>query len=156
MKAVSGACGPAIAQSRRTLMVEDVPSASWSEQGVTAFFEKLYGPACVYSCVCLGHDEPDLHPSARAAAHLIQVNTGPATAFVTLRSAERCAEAQQVVLSHTSGWQVREAPRATRFDMVECSEATWHDRTSSENRVGSHRGVRPLLVSACNFDSGLG
>lgn len=110
VKAVSGACGPAIAQSRRTLMVEDVPSASWSEQGVTAFFEKLYGPACVYSCVCLGHDEPDLHPSARAAAHLIQVNTGPATAFVTLRSAERCAEAQQVVLSHTSGWQVREAP----------------------------------------------
>ena len=110
MKAVSGACGPAVAQSRRTLMVEDVPSASWSEQGVVAFFERLYGPACVYSCVCVGRADQDLHPSARAAAHLIQVNTGPATAFVTLRSAERCTEAQQVVLSHTSGWRVCEAP----------------------------------------------
>ena len=92
-------------------MVEDVPSTSWSEQGVTAFFEKLYGPASVYSCVCIGHvQQTDLHPSARAAAHLIQVSTGPATAFVTLRSAERCTEAQQVVLSHTSGWRVCEAP----------------------------------------------
>ena len=92
-------------------MVEDVPPTSWSEQGVVAFFERLYGPACVYSCVCVGQTaHTDLQAPARAAAHLIQINTGPATAFVTLRSAERCTEAQQVVLSHTSGWRVSEAP----------------------------------------------
>jgi hypothetical protein len=59
----------------------------------------------VYSCVCAtGNEETEVHPDLHAVAHLIQVNTGSATAFVTLKSAEHCAVAQQVLLSHDSGW----------------------------------------------------
>ena len=58
----------------------------------------------VYSCVCAtGNEETEVHPDLHAVAHLIQVNTGSATAFVTLKSAEHCAVAQQVLLSHDSG-----------------------------------------------------
>lgn len=59
----------------------------------------------VYSCVCAtGNEETEVHPDLHAVAHLIQVNTGSATAFVTRKSAEHCAVAQQVLLSHDSGW----------------------------------------------------
>lgn len=65
----------------------------------------------VYSCVCAtGNEETEVHPDLHAVAHLIQVNTGSATAFVTLKSAEHCAVAQQVLLSHDSGWKVCAAP----------------------------------------------
>lgn len=85
-------------------MVQEVPMNQWSERDITTFFEKIYGVDSVYSCVCAtGAEEADLHPDFHSLAHLIQVNTGSATAFVTLKSAEQCAVAQQVVLSHDPG-----------------------------------------------------
>ena len=38
------------------------------------------------------------------------MNTGSASAFVTLKSAEDCAVAQQVLLTHEPGWRVSAAP----------------------------------------------
>ena len=112
--AACGLRGPVAAQACRTVMVQEVPLNRWSEQDITAFFEKIYGTDSVYSCVCAGSsDSEEVHPDLHSFAHLIQVNTGSATAFVTLKSAEHCAVAQQVVLSHDPGRGLRPRLKGT-------------------------------------------
>ncbi|CAJ1365089.1 unnamed protein product [Effrenium voratum] len=120
VKAVSGACGAAAAQTRRSLMVQEVPENSWSDLGVTAFFERIYGRGAVYCCTRAGTCDSSsgsaglgLGLNAQPAAQLLQaagVAAVGSTAFVTLRSAEQCVAAPQVVLSHAPGWQVCAAP----------------------------------------------
>jgi len=46
-----GHCGRDLAQARRSVMVELIPTEYQSREAVHAFFERLFGPGSVHSCV---------------------------------------------------------------------------------------------------------
>ena len=105
-KAASGTSGSVAAQTCRTLFVDEVPSRQFSEQEITRFFEKIYGGGSVYSCVCASEGSAVQTDLPSAYLNPIDPITGSRCAFVTLKSAEHAAVAQQVVLSHEPGHQI--------------------------------------------------
>lgn len=94
---------PEAATMSRTLMVQEIPKEQWKKDKIQLYFEQIFGYGSVLHCALATDGTEDLHPEMGEVAHILQMNVCSATAFVTLKSAQFCAEAQQVFLRHGEG-----------------------------------------------------